>query len=54
MCNFCHGPCGDQEFCSPECYDEYLEAQLWGDDDLPGESRYGHDESPEWDVVGGL
>lgn len=55
MCTFCHRSCGDREFCSPECYNEYQEAQREAApvDDLPGESRY-WDAEPEWDVVGGL
>lgn len=26
-CMYCHEPCGDQSFCSSECYDEYEKAR---------------------------
>jgi hypothetical protein len=41
MCRWCHGRCGDVEFCSPECYEAWLEAQAEaadGGDDLAEES----------------
>jgi hypothetical protein len=41
MCRWCHQPCGDREFCSPECHDELCKAEreLAGPEDLCVESE---------------
>jgi hypothetical protein len=34
MCRWCHEPCGDREFCSEDCYEEWITAQAEVYDDL--------------------